>query len=64
MPQDTVSELLFREYLLTRRQALLMEVDNIERLLRTSPRTSELRKEARENHLTREKEKHDIIPHK
>ena len=51
--QDTVSELLFREYLLNERQALLMRVDYIERLLRLSPRTAELRKAEKEQQYQR-----------
>lgn len=48
MTQDVISQLLFREYLLNERQALLMRVDYIERLLGFSPRTAELRKEAKD----------------
>lgn len=48
MPQDVVSQLLFREYLMNERQTLLNRVDYIERLLQLSPRTAELRKEMRE----------------
>ena len=48
MAQELVPALLFREYLKNQRQALLMEVDNIERMLDMHPRTAELRKEAKE----------------
>lgn len=37
-----------REMLLTFRQALLLMVDGIERFLEINPRTSELRKEAKD----------------
>lgn len=36
-----------REYLMAQRQALLMQLDSIERLLAIAPRTAELRKEWR-----------------
>jgi hypothetical protein len=39
--------ILTREYMMLMRQALLMQLDAIEKLLGISPRTSELRKEAR-----------------
>lgn len=39
--------ILTREYMMLMRQALLMQLDAIEKLLGVSPRTSELRKEAR-----------------
>lgn len=39
--------ILTREYLMMVRQALLMQLDAIERLLNVSPRTAELRKEAK-----------------
>jgi hypothetical protein len=41
---------LTREYLMREREAYLAMVDNIERILEIEPRTSELRKEAREKH--------------
>jgi hypothetical protein len=36
-----------REFLMARRQALLLELDALERILCISPRVSELRKEAK-----------------
>lgn len=43
MPNDEPMQ-PFYEYLKIRRQALLTELDQIERLLGTSPRTAEIRK--------------------
>lgn len=45
---ELLDALLFREYLMQERQALLMRLDNIERYLAIHPRTAELRKEAKE----------------
>lgn len=42
--QSPVDYTDMREYLAAQRQALLMQVDAIERLLKIEPRTSELRK--------------------
>lgn len=53
MTQDTVSALLFREYIMNERQALLMRVDYLERLAGITPRTAELRKEAKEKQYQR-----------
>ena len=39
--------LYFRDYLMSRRQALLLELDTIERALCITPRVSELRKAAK-----------------
>lgn len=52
VPTELVPALLFREYLKNRRQALLMEVDNIERMLDLHPRTAELRKAEKERQYT------------
>ena len=38
-----------REYLMTERQALLLRLETVERLLSISPRVSEIRKAAKEN---------------
>lgn len=45
--QVELSLVLPREFLMSQRQALLMQLDSIERLLAISPRTAELRKEQR-----------------
>jgi uncharacterized protein YnzC (UPF0291/DUF896 family) len=41
-------QMLEREYLMQVRQALLLQLDAIERVLNITPRTSELRKRERE----------------
>lgn len=38
-----------RDFLMTRRQAILLELESIEKLLDISPRTAELRKAAKLN---------------
>jgi hypothetical protein len=53
MAIELVPALLFREYLKQRRQALLMEIDNIERTLDLHPRTSELRKAEKDERYQR-----------
>lgn len=53
MPQDVISALLFREYIMNERQALLMRVDYLERLAGISPRTAELRKAHKEQEYQR-----------
>ena len=45
---EMVSRAEFEEYLMKSRQAALLLVDTIERILEVSPRTSELRKEEKE----------------
>ncbi len=55
MPIVTTEINLTREYLMAERQALLMKLDAIEKLLNLSPRTSELRKEARVQAYTERK---------
>ena len=45
-PKPTVSGIaLTRDFLISQRQALLMQLDSLERLLQISPRTAQLRKE-------------------
>ena len=46
---DMVSKTEYNEFLMKTRQAALLIVDTIERILEVSPRTSELRKEEKES---------------
>ena len=43
-----------RDYLMTRRQALLLELDMLERMLKISPRVAELRKSAKDERTGKE----------
>lgn len=47
IPAPPIDVVITREYLVLLRQSLLMQLDALERLMEISPRTAELRKEAK-----------------
>lgn len=61
MTLPTLEIQLNREFLMRQRDAYLVLVDAIERLLEISPRTVELRREAKAERYAVEIPKHDII---
>lgn len=60
IPTAESIELLTRENMMLMRQALLMQLDAIERMLGISPRTAELRKEMKEKNCE-EKQKEPVL---